>query len=138
MHKPQFLPHQGLCFDTSFTEHCLFSNTISVQLSGMSKGCSCRVTPDPTQQLCEHHLPQQSPQSREGEVLFKWNKTQVTQSSPREQAGSYVCPEQDSYLSQEAWRFWAIFTPIQSFNWFRSSPVPSPVAGTSWTHSHKQ
>lgn len=70
-------------------------------------------------------------------MLFKWNKAQVTQPSPREQAGSYVCPEQDSYLSQEAWRLWAIFSPTQSFSWFRSSRVSSPVEGTSWTHSHK-
>lgn len=58
-------------------------------------------------------------------MLFKWNKAQITQPSPNEQAGSCICPEQDSYLTQEAWRFWASFSPTWSFSWFRSSRASS-------------
>lgn len=51
-------------------------------------------------------------------MLFKWNKAQITQASPSEQAGICVCPEQDSiqatrYPSKEARRFWATFSPTR-------------------------
>lgn len=95
------------------------------------------MTPGPTQRLCERHSPGQSAQSRGGKVLFKRNKAQITQPSPNEQAGSCICSEQDSYLTQEAWRFWASFSPTWSFSWFRSSRASSPGGGTSQTHSHK-
>lgn len=67
--------------------------------------------------VCEYHSPEQSPHSRGREALFGWNKAQITQASPCEQAGICVYPEQGSiqvthYPRKEVRRFWVTFSPI--------------------------
>lgn len=86
---------------------------------------------------CKYHSPEQSPHSRGREVLFRWNKAQITPASPCEQAGICVCLEQGSiqvthHPRKEVRRFWVTF-----FSCFRSSSGSSPAEGTSQTCSHE-
>ena len=97
------------------------------------------MTPDPAQRPCEYHSPEQSPHSSGGEVLFKWNKAQITQASPSKQAGICVCPEQDSiqvtrYLSKEARKFCATFSPTCLLAVSGAAVAPAQLRAPSCSH----
>jgi len=101
---------------------------------------SCRVTPDPPQQPCEYHSPEQSPHSGGEEILFKWNKAQTIQAPPSKQdlcvpgAGQHLTHTSPKQRGQEVRGY--LFTHT-SFSCFRSSSGSSPAESTSRTRSHQ-